>query len=503
MLLAMAASGAANPDNHAPVPITGRQSDDADQEEEEESGSEEEEEESDEEDGDEEEPRNGWERAWRLLVRFPCRLMKFFQVRGWTACHECSSPCHTAAAIATGIATAASTGLTTPLLHARQDHPFTFVEIMVWFLYYVLGVVYYTNVEGWSTQTCLYFITVTVSTIGYGQYGPTSDDARIFTSFYCVFGILCVLTAINRAATRWLVKVQRPILDLFLGKKIHSPTTKITFSLFVVLMVLLVGCTGFSYLEGWDSAQAFYWTVTTMTTVGYGDLRVQNEATRQFGIFFIYLCMFVYSLAIHNIMTSFQDIKDRSKRLAAVVDIRKTGIFKRSMVANSLSEFLCEEDCSEFVLSTLLRMNKVSIVEDCEPIIKYWIQQRALLRQSRAIAEDERREGEEEEDPDFSDHGRGGSSQTDMTSATSGSSGSRLRGRGEVASKVEDFLAMAEQRRAVALLEEKDRVSRGSREGSASGGRGSSSAAPPVVQNPLLGGRSSNVGDRALSSDGL
>jgi len=456
----MAMSGAANSDNHERSPAGAASSGGAgqngerreDAEEEDESGSDE----SDEEEGEEEEEdtRSGWTKAWHLFSRFPCRVVQFF-----------------------------------------QDHPFTFVEIMVWFLYYLLGIVYYQNVEGWSTQTCIYFITVTVSTIGYGQYGPTNDDSRIFTSFYCVFGILCVLTAINRAATRWLVKVQAPILDCFMGKKVHSPATKITFSLAVILMVLLVGCLGFSHLEQWDSAEAFYWTVTTMTTVGYGDLRVKNEATRQFGVFFIYLCMFVYSLAIHNIMTSFQDLKDRSKRLAAVVDIRKTGIFKRSMVANSLSEFLCEEDCSEFVLSTLLRMGKVEIKNDCEPIIKYWIQQRAQAHEASRISDAQHREMEDDADL---------ARDSGMTSATGRGSGSRPRNgsRAEIDSKVDDFLAMAEQRKTVAALEKKEEDAKGGGHRYSTGSKGGSGGAQPV-QNPLLTVRTSIAGDRTQSADGL
>ncbi len=32
-----------------------------------------------------------------------------------------------------------------------RHHPFTFVEVMTWLLFYLLGIVYYTNVEGMNT----------------------------------------------------------------------------------------------------------------------------------------------------------------------------------------------------------------------------------------------------------------------------------------------------------------------------------------------------------------
>lgn len=36
----------------------------------------------------------------------------------------------------------------------------------------------------------------------------------------------------------------------------------------------------FRWLEGWTWAQSFYFTVTTITTVGYGDLTPSSDATR-------------------------------------------------------------------------------------------------------------------------------------------------------------------------------------------------------------------------------
>jgi len=187
-------------------------------------------------------------------------------------------------------------------------------------------------------------------------------------------------------------------------------------------------------------------------------------------------------------------MKDRSKRLAAVVDIRKTGIFRRSMVADSLHEFLCKEDCSEFVLSTLLRMGKVDVKSDCEPVIKYWIQQRALEQEVARLHNDQHRAHEGSED--LRDSDMASSSGTEQRCSS-------------MASRVDDFLAMAEQRCTVSLLERKEeeggkgmRYSASSRDPST----GSRAGAALPVQNPLLGGRaagSSAGGDRALSSDGL
>tara|TARA_B110000090_G_C13188055_1_gene371924 strand:- start:66 stop:590 length:525 start_codon:yes stop_codon:yes gene_type:complete len=88
-----------------------------------------------------------------------------------------------------------------------KEHPLFFVEVLIWLLYYLIGVIYYSNIEGWSITDSIYFITVTFSTIGYGQFRASTDDSRVFTAFYCVFGIMFVLTALNRAASRYVIRV--------------------------------------------------------------------------------------------------------------------------------------------------------------------------------------------------------------------------------------------------------------------------------------------------------
>lgn len=35
-------------------------------------------------------------------------------------------------------------------------------------LFYLVGVLYYSSVEDWTTADCFYFITVSITTVGYG-----------------------------------------------------------------------------------------------------------------------------------------------------------------------------------------------------------------------------------------------------------------------------------------------------------------------------------------------
>lgn len=47
---------------------------------------------------------------------------------------------------------------------------------------------FYHYVEGWSYIDSLYFSVVTVTTVGYGDFHPTTDLSKLFTIFLVLFG---------------------------------------------------------------------------------------------------------------------------------------------------------------------------------------------------------------------------------------------------------------------------------------------------------------------------
>ena len=54
-----------------------------------------------------------------------------------------------------------------------------------------------------------------------------------------------------------------------------------------VAAILAVGTVFYSIVEDWTVIQALYFTVITLTTVGYGDLHPTTEFSRVFTIFFV------------------------------------------------------------------------------------------------------------------------------------------------------------------------------------------------------------------------
>ncbi len=74
-------------------------------------------------------------------------------------------------------------------------------------LYIGIGVGIYHHVMNWDRLNALYFLTITLLTIGYGDYVPTSERERVFTAFYILLGIALCGTALG-AVTTFLQKHQ-------------------------------------------------------------------------------------------------------------------------------------------------------------------------------------------------------------------------------------------------------------------------------------------------------
>ena len=57
-----------------------------------------------------------------------------------------------------------------------------------------IGVLLYHWLEGWSWVDALYFVIITLTTIGYGDLTPTTPLTKIVTIFYGINGIILLLT---------------------------------------------------------------------------------------------------------------------------------------------------------------------------------------------------------------------------------------------------------------------------------------------------------------------
>ena len=56
-----------------------------------------------------------------------------------------------------------------------------------------VGTALYHWLEGWSWVDSLYFVIITLTTIGYGDFSPTTDLTKLITVFYSLNGVIMLL----------------------------------------------------------------------------------------------------------------------------------------------------------------------------------------------------------------------------------------------------------------------------------------------------------------------
>ena len=83
-----------------------------------------------------------------------------------------------------------------------------------------IGTVYYHATENWSIVDSFYFSTMTLTTVGFGDLAPTTDQTKIFTSIYALFGIGVMLYILSSVIGIFILS-QEKYLEV-IGRKTES-----------------------------------------------------------------------------------------------------------------------------------------------------------------------------------------------------------------------------------------------------------------------------------------
>ena len=95
-------------------------------------------------------------------------------------------------------------------------------------------------------------------------------------------------------------------------------------ALSLLVLVLLVGTLGYFLIEGWSLFDAFYMTIITLSTVGYGEVHPLSEAGRLFTVILIFagvgIAFYVFTMVTETVISGqLQDFLGR-RRLEAKLE---------------------------------------------------------------------------------------------------------------------------------------------------------------------------------------
>jgi voltage-gated potassium channel Kch len=83
-----------------------------------------------------------------------------------------------------------SEGAYSGLEHIRNDNRRRlYFAALLALIFFVVGAIAYHYIEGWDWITSLYFISATMTTVGYGDVTPKTTVGRLITVFYMWVGI--------------------------------------------------------------------------------------------------------------------------------------------------------------------------------------------------------------------------------------------------------------------------------------------------------------------------
>lgn len=83
--------------------------------------------------------------------------------------------------------------------------------------------------------------------------------------------------------------------------------------LLTTAIIITFGSICFHYLEGWTWIDSIYFSVITLTTVGYGDFSPQTDAGKIFTIFYIFIGIGIILSFINTVYNHYNKMRIEKK----------------------------------------------------------------------------------------------------------------------------------------------------------------------------------------------
>ena len=178
------------------------------------------------------------------------------------------------------------------------------VRLFLATLYFVIGTLAYKYFEGWDYLDSVYFMVVTTTTVGYGDFCPETPGGRLFTCVWGVLGITIVFSALSPladAALKARENIERKVMNVFpwlreaeIPEDLDIPIEEVNaminykrryfLAITGPLTMLLIVVFSSPWLLNLGKIDSIYFAMITMTTIGYGDISATTapEANQTF-----------------------------------------------------------------------------------------------------------------------------------------------------------------------------------------------------------------------------
>ncbi|CBY34429.1 unnamed protein product [Oikopleura dioica] len=145
---------------------------------------------------------------------------------------------------------------------------------------------YFTLIEScaekWTFHSAFFFAGTVATTIGYGQLVPSTDESRIFCIIFAVIGIpyfAYMTSVISQSINNGLDR---------LTKKFGVTISRLIYVVGGIFILIIVPVVGFIRIEDWTLVEAIYFSLISLSTIGFGDLVPREEPPQIYAkLFFV------------------------------------------------------------------------------------------------------------------------------------------------------------------------------------------------------------------------
>ncbi|ORY84754.1 hypothetical protein BCR37DRAFT_344839, partial [Protomyces lactucae-debilis] len=193
----------------------------------------------------------------------------------------------------------------------------------------------FSRIEGWTYLSGIYFSTVTILTVGFGDLVPTQTSSKILLFPIVVIGVVHFATVVTgiisyfQSRTKLRHKTSRRkyrqkrlemerapdtpdlIAEMALledhqrQEERDAQIVDLFYSLLTFLTLWLIGAVIFSKLEGWTYGNSLYFASVFFLTIGFGDFAPKTSAGRvAFVIFAVISVPVITSFVVQTLSSS-------------------------------------------------------------------------------------------------------------------------------------------------------------------------------------------------------